>query len=135
VLLHRGRVGFIDFDGFCRAEPAMDLALFCATVKEVGLSGGLSDDDDEDEAPEGGALPDRAACLARLAQLEALCEAFLAAYEAHRPVSRARVALWEALDVLTKVLHGWTRVRPARLYHNMLLLERHLVGLWHGLPS
>ena len=28
VLLHDGRIGFIDFDGACRAEPALDLGRF-----------------------------------------------------------------------------------------------------------
>ena len=32
VLLHEGQIAFIDFDGFCEAEPAMDLALFRASV-------------------------------------------------------------------------------------------------------
>jgi aminoglycoside phosphotransferase (APT) family kinase protein len=134
VLLHGAQIGFIDFDGLCRAEPAMDVALFRATVKTTGLGGALADED-EDEDEEGSPPPDRAACLARLAQLEAICEAFLATYEALHPVSRPRVALWEALDILTKLVHGWTRVRPARLYLNLLLLERHLEGLWRAVPA
>ena len=137
VLLHGGQIGFIDFDGFCQAEPAMDLAQFRATAKEAGLNGVLSDkDEDEDGAAAGaalpaedGALPDRAACLARLGRVDALCEAFLAAYEARHPVSRPRVALWEALALLTMVLHRWTKVKPARLPLSLLLLERHLQGM------
>jgi hypothetical protein len=133
VLLHRGRVGFIDFDGFCRAEPAMDLALFRATLTSIGLSRALWDEHDEGEG--GGSIPDRAACLARVAQLEALGEAFLATYQARRPVSRARVALWEALDLLAVLLSSWTKVKPARLNLSMLLLERHLEGLWRAVTS
>jgi aminoglycoside phosphotransferase (APT) family kinase protein len=134
VLLHGAQIGFIDFDSFCRAEPAMDLAQFRATVTSAGLSGALSDED-EDEGEDGTALPDRAACLARLAQLEPICEAFLASYQAFDPVSRPRVALWETLYVLAKVLHGWTKVKPARIYLRMLLLERHLEGLWLTVPA
>jgi len=35
VLIHQGNIGFIDFDGFCLAEPALDIALFRATIKEM----------------------------------------------------------------------------------------------------
>src|ERR671937_541032 len=37
VLLSQGRIGFIDFDGFCQAEPAMDLALFRSPLKDKGM--------------------------------------------------------------------------------------------------
>jgi hypothetical protein len=123
VLLDRGQIGFIDFDGFCRAEPALDLALFCIDVKSLGLSGALPDEDEDEEST---SLADREACLARLAQLEELCETFLGTYQAHQAISRPRVWLWEALDLLTKLLHGWTKVKPDRLHLSMLLLERHL---------
>jgi aminoglycoside phosphotransferase (APT) family kinase protein len=126
VLLYDGQVGFIDFDDFCQAEPAMDLAQFCATVKSAGLSGALADEDADED---GTALPDRQACQARLAELEAFCEVFLAHYEAHHSVSRQRVWLWEALDTLTKLLHSLQKVQPGRLSLRMLLLERHLQAL------
>ena len=32
-----GRVGFIDFDGFCQAEPAMDLGVFRAAMVNIGM--------------------------------------------------------------------------------------------------
>src|SRR5205823_3037350 len=41
ILVHEGRVAFIDFDGFCEAEPAMDLARFRATAKNVGIRVGV----------------------------------------------------------------------------------------------
>jgi len=121
VLLHQGRIGFIDFDGFCQAEPALDLALFLGKIHAIGLGTSELDDEDED-----GQSVDRAALLALLEQTEAICETFLAEYERHLPVSRQRVALWETLNLLTLVLHCWTKVKPARLDTNMLLLERHL---------
>ena len=120
VLIHKGQIGFIDFDGFCQAEPALDLALFLGKIRDIGLSAS-KDDDDEDDA-----VVDRQALLARLAETEAICEVFLAEYEQHAPVSRVRVALWEALDLFTLVQHCWTKVKPVRLNTNMLLLERHL---------
>ena len=36
VLLHQGRIAFIDFDGLAMAEPALDVALFRAAVRDVG---------------------------------------------------------------------------------------------------
>jgi hypothetical protein len=109
-------MSFIDFDGFCLAEPALDLALFRSTLRDIAL-GELSD---RDPPPGLDALRQRAEVV------EALCETFLARYESHRPVSRGRVALWEALDLLTVVLHSWTKVKPARLRHALLLLGDHL---------
>jgi hypothetical protein len=121
VLLHKGKIGFIDFDGFCQAEPALDLALFLGKIHDIGLSASATDDEDED-----GATVDQATLVALLEQTEAIGEAFLAEYERQLPVSRQRIALWEALNLLTLVLHGWTKVKPARLNTNMLVLERFL---------
>ena len=50
----------------------------------------------------------------------------LAEYERHAPVSRQRVALWEALDLLTVVLRCWTKVKPRQLGNAILMLEAHL---------
>jgi hypothetical protein len=120
VLLHAGEIGFIDFDGFCQAEPALDVALFRATVRDLGM----------------GALPSdapAAACRARLARLDGLCEEFLDRYRAGAPVSPQRLAVWEALDLLTNVLHAWTKAKPVRLAHGVALLRDHAERL--GAPS
>ncbi|HWQ14932.1 MAG TPA: phosphotransferase [Roseiflexaceae bacterium] len=121
VLLHTGQIGFIDFDGFCQAEPAMDLALFMAKVKQTGLS---KVDIDEDEADD--EVLDEPTRLRRLARMEAACDLFLSTYAAHAPVSRQRVVLWEALDLFALVLGCWTKIKTGRLRDSMLLLERHL---------
>ncbi|MCA1708252.1 MAG: hypothetical protein LC808_35240, partial [Actinobacteria bacterium] len=55
-----------------------------------------------------------------------LCGTFLDAYREQAEISAERVALWEALDLLTNVLHNWTKVRPERLDGTMMVLERHL---------
>ena len=60
---------------------------------------------------------------AALTAVEAVCDEFLRHYEAVAPVSRERVMLWETLDLLTYVVHAWTRTSPARLYARMLTLE------------
>ena len=120
VLLYQGEIGFIDFDSFCQAEPALDLSLFLRRTKDIAL-GVLNDG-------EAAGQDGRAALLS---QAEAVCEVFLSEYESRVAVSRQRVALWEALDLFTLVLHCWTKVKPERLTNSMLALERHLqrIGL------
>ncbi len=120
VLLHQGDIGFIDFDGFCLAEPALDIALFRATTKELGINTSPSREQKEF------AYDSEGARLARLHQLDTICEIFLSEYERLGAVSRERVGLWEALDLLTVVLRCWTKVKPHQLGHAMLLLESHL---------
>ena len=115
VLIHQGAIGFIDFDSFCQAEPALDLSLFLRRTKDIALA-----------AYGDGSGDDRATLLARA---EAICDDFLGAYEARNPVSRERVALWEALDLFTLVLHSWTKVKPERLQNAMFALERGLSKL------
>jgi hypothetical protein len=117
VLLHDGSIGFVDFDGICRAEPAIDVALFRAVVKDVGLRALQAK---EGKTPDGQPRPEH------LAQLDELCEGFLARYEEAAPISRRRVALWEALDLFTLVLSSWTKVKFDRLPHRLALLRRHL---------
>jgi hypothetical protein len=117
VLLDHDQIGFIDFDEFCQAEPAMDLGRFIATTKDVGLS--IS----PKEARHATAPP---LDLDRMIFLEQICDRFLAQYERLNPVSRQRVALWEALHLFTLVLHCWVRVKPLRLNTILGVLERTL---------
>lgn len=121
VLLYQGNIGFIDFDSFCQAEPALDLALFLSATKNIGLSEPHEEESNEDDAD-----LDPATRTALLDQLDQICEAFLAEYERHATVSRERVALWETLDLLTLVLTCWTKIKPVRLNNTMAMLERHL---------
>ncbi|HEY3230438.1 MAG TPA: hypothetical protein VGJ87_14545, partial [Roseiflexaceae bacterium] len=113
-------IGFIDFDSFCLAEPALDVGLFLAAIMDAGLKAG------------GDSLAGRDARMARLDQLAAIGEVFLTEYEALAPISRPRVALWEALDFLLDALHAWTKVKLAGPDNDMLILEHHLsgIGLW-----
>jgi hypothetical protein len=113
VLLHDGPVAFIDFDGFCEAEPAMDLALFRASLKQDVMRVGSRE---ERPAPS----PDL------LSELDGLCDLFLDEYETIVPVSRERVALWETLYLLENVLNSWIKLEPQRLDGGMALLERHI---------
>jgi hypothetical protein len=113
VLIYQGAIGFIDFDGFGQSEPALDLSRFLRKTRALGLDAAKVD-------------PASAAGAERMAQMEAISDRFLQAYEAHLPVSRKRIALWETLDLLTLVLYCWTKVEPERLKATMQLLDRHL---------
>jgi len=120
VLIDRGRIGFIDFDDFCVAEPAMDVGLFLTDIMDAGLNAGAD------------RLVSREARLARLDQVAAIGEVFLSEYESLAPITRQRVALWEALEFLRDALHTWTKVKPLGSDNGMLILEHHLrgMGLW-----
>lgn len=120
VQIDGGAIGFIDFDGYCLAEPALDIALFRATVKEMGINTSPSDKQKEFE------YASEAERAARLAQLDTICETFLAEYQRLAPISRQRVALWEALDLLTVVLRCWSKVKPHQIGNAMLMLESQL---------
>jgi hypothetical protein len=115
VLIDGRRIGFIDFDDYCVAEPALDVGLFLAAIKDTGMN-----------APFKSPTPSRAERLERLAFLDALDDVFLAEYEARAGVSRARVALWQAADYLRNCLHYWIKVKPAEPDHAFLILDRHL---------
>jgi Ser/Thr protein kinase RdoA (MazF antagonist) len=117
VLLHQGRVGFIDFDDFCQAEPALDVARFRAGIRDCWMRAQVAGD---------GIIPSAAETAASMTALEAVCDGFLQSYEDVGPVSRERVMLWETLDLLTDVLHAWTRMSPGRLLAGMLTLDDHL---------
>ncbi len=112
VLLAGAGVGFIDFDGFGRAEPALDLSRFLRKTRALGHDALKARGLDDNEA---------------LARVAAINDAFLVEYERHRRVARRRIALWETLDLLTLVLYCWTKIEPERLGASMLLLKRHLV--------
>ena len=115
VMVDEDRVGFIDFDGSCQSEPAMDLARFIATTKDVGLHAAF----DEDGEP-----PTDARRVEVLLRLEAQCETFLSAYEALATVSRTRIALWETLNLFTLVMACWKKIKPDEIGNTVLMLDR-----------
>jgi hypothetical protein len=51
-----------------------------------------------------------------------LCDDFLAAYQGHAPVTAERVALWESTDLLTGLLHAWTKVLTTRVRPRLAVL-------------
>ena len=118
VLIDGERVGFIDFDDFCMAEPALDVGLFRAAIKDIGMN-----------ALDARQSRDQAARLARLERLDAICDEFLAEYERLAPISRERVALWEAWSYFRDALHYWIKVKPAEPDNGMMMLRHHLKGM------
>ena len=115
VLIDGERIGFIDFDSQCMAEPALDVGLYRAAIKDTGMN-----------IPFASALSDQSERLARLAFLDEIGDVFLREYESHATVSRDRVALWEAIDYLRNCLHYWIKVKPAEPDHVLLILDHHL---------
>ena len=116
VLLHEGTQGFIDFDGASMAEPALDLGRFRAKLRDIGISSLIYTGQPLSGAP----LQDN------LALLDELCEDFLAAYQQLAAVSRQRVLMWESCDLLTGLLHAWTKVRLVRVEPRLAVLLHQL---------
>ncbi len=112
------------FDVIEKGQPARrfivtaDLALFLTSIKDIGLSV-MS----KATQRSGGAPVD---VTVHIARVEAICDSFLAAYAMLMPVSRRRVALWEALDTFSLVLRSWDRVKPVRLANMLFLLDQHI---------
>jgi hypothetical protein len=119
VLLHAGSIGFIDFDGASMAEPALDLGRFRAKLRDIGVSVLAS----SGTPLTGGALADNQVVL------DDLCDHFLNAYRVEAPVSPDRVRLWETSDLLTALLHAWTKVRLARVGPRLAILQGYLSGV------
>jgi hypothetical protein len=113
VLIDGERIGFIDFDDYCMAEPALDVGLFRAAIKDTGMN-----------APFSSSTPSRVERLSRLTLLDEIGDIFLNEYETHSTISRSRVALWEAADYLRNCLHYWIKVKPAEPDNALLILER-----------
>lgn len=116
VLLDHGSLGFIDFDGASMAEPALDLGRFRAKLRDIGISSLIHTGQPLSGEP----------LEATLALIDDLCEHFLSAYLERAEVSRQRVLLWETCDLITGMLHAWTKVRLARLEPRLALLQHQL---------
>jgi Ser/Thr protein kinase RdoA (MazF antagonist) len=108
VVADGDEIGFIDFDNFCRAEPAHDVALFCSALRDAGLRAALNSGNGSASA---------------LEMLDGLCQSFVAGYERSADLDRARVSLWETLNAVTGVLNCWTRAKFNRLDYRMALLH------------
>jgi aminoglycoside phosphotransferase (APT) family kinase protein len=119
VLLYKGEISFIDFDSFCQSEPARDLAFFLSTLRMIGLTPS-SFDHGKDPAQ---TIANEATWQARFAFLSSICDRFLEVYEQHHPVSRQRVALWEALNLFYTAMRGWAKVKVDETAYLVKLLD------------
>lgn len=124
VLLNKGEVSFIDFDSFCQSEPARDLAMFLSSLMTLGLT--LSSFDKGKSSDQ--TIADPANWEARFEQVSSVCEQFLDVYQQLQPVSRQRVALWEALNLFYYVLSGWMKVKVSEISFLVKLLDRFLIA-------
>jgi len=73
-------------------------------------------------------IADPANWEARFEQVFSICEQFLDTYQQFQPVSRQRVALWEALNLFYYVLSGWMKVKASEMSFLVKLLDRFLVA-------
>jgi hypothetical protein len=91
---------FIDFDGFCAAEPAFDVGRFRARLREIVLA-----------APQG-----RAPALspARRTLADRLADDVDDRYAAGASVRAERVVLWEQVELVTALVQSWTRGQVTR---------------------
>lgn len=119
VLLHEGTIGFIDFDGSAMAEPALDLGRFRAKLRDMAAAA----------LAEVGRFGDEAAHAVVFAMLDELVAAFTDAYREHAPVTPARIILWETCDLMTGMLHAWTKVRLRRITPRLTVLYHQLDAL------
>jgi hypothetical protein len=119
VLLHQGSIAFIDFDGASMAEPALDLGRFRAKLRDMGAA----------VLAESGRFEDDAARDTTYALLDDLSAAFTDAYREHADVSLARILMWETCDLMTGMLHAWTKVRLRRITPRLAVLVHQIDAL------
>jgi hypothetical protein len=122
ILLDGGDLGLIDFDGFCRAEPGVDLALFRTTLCDLSLRA-LTLDDTRPLTP--------AEEQAALAGLDRLCATFLAGYQEVGRIAPTRLALWDALTSARDIVDCWRKIKFEHLERRLGFARRRL-GLAPG---
>jgi len=124
VLMYQGEIGFIDFDSSCNTEPAKDIGLFLCAFMRAGMA-----TVDFDEIEVGGEQIDGAVRLSRFERLISISEEFLEEYErCYMPVNRQRIALFEALEIFTLILHAWMKVKVKELKDIIYLLDHFLLA-------
>jgi aminoglycoside phosphotransferase (APT) family kinase protein len=92
LVLAGPRIGVLDFDGLCQAEPAFDLGRFLAYLRvALAKSGNVAGD--------------------------ALASRFLERYHVAGgpPTPSARVQVYEIASLVRMAAHSWQQLKPARL--------------------
>jgi len=110
LLVDGGRIGVLDFDKVCQAEPALDLGRFLAYLRVTLAKSGLS------PSP-------------------TIASSLLAAYEGAGgpPTLEARVELYGLLSLVGTAVQGWQRLKASRVQLAFQVLARQL--LMGGAPS
>ena len=116
VLLDGDDISFIDFDGFCQAEPGLDLALFRTTLCDLSLR--ALEVDDQPMSAE-----DQAACQVKL---DDLCGVFLAGYQEVAEYAPERLALWDALTTAKDIVDVWRKIKFEHLERRVRFLHHKL---------
>lgn len=108
LIFHGTQSGLVDFDNFCRAEPALDLGHFLAYLRFASVKA---------KAP---------STAAEHAQLrEDLAARFTAAYVAAGgpAAALARVPLYETVSLVRLAVHAWQRFKANRLANVLTALD------------
>ena len=116
LLLDDGGIGLIDLDKLRQAEPAADIGPFLAKLRHTAVNKGSDT----------GALPDESTRTELGCRVDALREVFLSGYEKHAALSRPRVALWEALELVSLVVGAAKKGLPDRGASCARMLHAHL---------
>lgn len=100
LLLDGSRIGIVDFDGLCQAEPAFDLGRFLAYLRVALAKSGS-------------------------ARGDALASRFLATYQAvgGDPVTEMRAEIYGIASLVQMAAHCWRELKPARLRLACAVLE------------
>lgn len=119
ILMSGEDIAFLDFDGFCRAEPGLDLALFRTTLCDLALRAVTRDD----------ALTlDPVVRDRYLTDLDGLCATFLSGYREVADVAEPRLALWDVLTGAKDILDCWRKVKFEHLDRRIEFLRRQLAA-------
>ena len=118
ILMSGEDIAFLDFDGFCRAEPGLDLALFRTTFCDLALR--AVEDETQTLDPD---VRQR-----YLADLDGLCESFLSGYREVADIAEPRLALWDALTSAKDILDCWRKVKFEHLDRRIEFLRRRLAA-------
>ena len=98
--------------------------MFLSSIMILGLTLSSFDED----KPSDQTIANPADWEARFEQVSSICEQFLDTYQQFQPVSRQRVALWQALDLFHYVLSGWMKVKVGEISFLVKLLDRFLLA-------
>jgi hypothetical protein len=97
--------------------------MFLTSMMSISLAPPASDKGNDSDRT----IDDPAYWESRFEPVFSIRDQFLEAYEQHRPVSRQRVALWEALSLFYFVVSGWTKAKTSEIALFVKLLDRFLL--------